>query len=314
MASERPYIEFRHERTVTDVLNATFVFLRDEFRSLALSLLYIVGPVVIVSAFLTAGTQQGMWGALFDPEAWATGDDPFEDFTALYLIGVLLASIASFLALAVCYSYAMLYEESGPGPFEPREVWRRLVSDFRLYLSTSLWIVLVFVGLMLLNVIPCLGTLAFLFLLAYLLPAMMLAYPARLDRREGFWPALRRCRMLLKGEWWPAFGLVLVTFIVVMIVGTAVAVVVASGFGLVTQLIGSGVIAQLVSVVLSLLSIVSYVAYVLPAVAFVIHYFNLVEQREGIALEARIEQMAREESARSTPGADWGPGDVGTPY
>lgn len=287
---DRPFIPFRQERSASEVLNATFAFLRDEFRGLGMALLVIVGPLVIVSAVLTASYQQATWGAMFDLEALM--ETQMEPLGLGAVLGALLGYTAFFLAVAVCYAYAMLYEEDGPGPFEPREVWDRLRADFGTYLTTSLWLLVLSVGLGLLSFV-CLGIFAFL----YLAPMMMLVFPARLDRPQEFWAALNRCRKLVKGVWWPSFGLIVATFVVVIIVSLAVSATMLAGYGMVTQLVGEGLLAQGLQVVLGALGIVSYLGYAVPTVAFVIHYFNLVEQKEGVGLEARIEAMALETGA-----------------
>jgi len=290
--ADRPYVPFRVERTVPEVLNAAFVFFREEFRGLFVALLCIAGPPIVVAAALTSAATVPTFQHLFDLEAWAEQGDL--DLGWGYALGVVLNLVGWFLAFAGCYAYAMLYEEEGPGPFTPREVWDRLRADFPVHLSTTLWFAVVVAGLALMNVVICLGTIAFFVVGAYLGPVLMLTYPARLDRREEFWAALKRCRALVRGAWWPAFGLLAVTYFVVFVAMVGISVAVIGLTSLAFGVLGGGLLGQAFVVALSLLSLLTYVVYALPAVAFTIHYFNLVEQHEGVALEARVEAMARD--------------------
>lgn len=280
---------------MSDVINVTFVFLRDEFRGIAHSLLVIIAPLVVVASILTAG-QMAAFEGMFNPEWWLEEEQMV--FGPGYVIGLVLTTIAYVMLYLVFFAYAMLYAEQGPGPFTPGEVWGRMRAYAGRYFSSVAWIVLLIAPLTLLNLILCLGTLAFLAVVAWLLPIWGLVFPARFDRGDSFWQAFRRCRELVRGEWWAAFGLFFVMQVLVMVVSMALSMVVMAGYGFAAALFGSGVIAQVSAVLLSLASVVGYTAYVLPAVAFVIHYFNLVEQLEGVGLESEIESIAadRDES------------------
>jgi hypothetical protein len=293
---EHRAIDFRRQRSVSDIINVTFVFLRDEFRGLMVALLYIVGPLMLAAGVLTIDATLDTAQGMFSAEFWM---DPDQDpLSARYLIGLGLSMVSYLLAFGVFYAYVMLYADGGPGPFSPGEVWQRLWTDLGRYVSTILWIGLIVTALVLLNIIPCLGTLVFLGLGIYLSPILMLVFPARFDRREGFFSALGRCRELVRGEWASSFGLLFVMQVLVIITGMAISALVMGLHAMITALLGTGILAQALGVLVAVASVVTYAAYVLPAVGFVVHYFNLVEQKEGVGLEDRIEAMAANDPAR----------------
>jgi hypothetical protein len=283
------YIDFRRRSGVADTINATFYFFRNELRGLLKSLAFIVGPMAVLAAVLMAGDVGEIYGSMFTAEYWLSEEI---QGGAAYWAGMLVAFVGQLLAIGVFYAYAIMYVEQGQGDFTPGEVWRRMRSDAGRFITTILWGIAVYAGLILVVIIPILGIFLFFGLMIYLAPIFWLILPARLDRREGFWRAFRRSRGLVKGSWWSSFGLLFVTLIVVMMMGTGVTVAATFLYTLVSQLMGDGLLMMAASAVLSTISAIWYIFYALPVVAFVVWYFSLVEEEEAISLEARIEAMA----------------------
>jgi hypothetical protein len=129
---------------------------------------------VAVASVLSLG-QVAAFETMFDPEWWLADD--LSMFGAGYLVAVVLTLVSYVMLFLVFFSYTMLYEERGPGPFTPGEVWQQMRQYAGPYLTTLLWIGLLIVPLSMLNVILCLGTLAFIALLAWLLPIWSLVFP-----------------------------------------------------------------------------------------------------------------------------------------
>lgn len=290
MEPQRNYIEFRRPRGVADAVNATFYFFREELSGLFKALVLIVGPVIVLSAVLTAGEVSTMWSNMFNVEYWL--DNETVDYGVGYWIGSLLSMVASFLAVCIFYAYAMLYSDRPGSPIEPKQVWGRVRKLVLPYITTVLWAGLVYVGLAFLNIVPILGTIAWLVIGLYMAPIILLVFPARFERKEGFWAAYARVRKMVKGGWWKAFGLMLVTYVLVFVVSFGASAIVMLAFGLISNFFGTGIVAVVAMVVVSIMSAVWYVLYAIPAVAFTIYYFGLVEDHEGVALEAEIDAMA----------------------
>lgn len=286
---QRPYIEFRQPRDLSDVINATFAFVRDEFRGIATALLVIIGPLVVIASILSLREGMDVVQGIFTAEYWLEEDD--FDFGVTYAIALVMQSVVYLGAYVLFYAYAMLYAEHGPGPFPPMEVFRRMRASFWPYFTTLLWLFLFTIPVVLINIVPCLGQIASLGALVWAAPIAMLVFPARLHRREGFISAFGRCRRMLKGQWLSAFGLFVIMMVVVILISIALAAAIMSVQALTVSLLGTGVIAGVLMVALHVASLAIYVVYMLPVVGFVIHYFNLVEQHEGLLLEARVESM-----------------------
>lgn len=282
------YIPLRRERTVTDTLNVTFTFIREEWRGLGKSLLVYVGPLVVLWAMLMFGERAPTLESIL-------ADGPLDVSWTRYALAFLAQSVALFVGAAVVYAYTIRYADDGPGPFEPSELKSGVIRAALVSITTGLWIGLLMMPVFLLLFIPIVGWIAMPFLFLHLMILYSLVIPARVDRGEGFWPALRRVRMLIKGEWWATLGLLILTGVVVMLIAAGLSAIALLAGTLVDSFLGQGIIAQVLATLIAIpMQFGGYAAYAVMYVAFVIYYFGLTEAMEGVGLEARIEAMAAE--------------------
>ena len=84
MIQDRGRVRFAEERDIGGVISTTFLFLRETWRELGLGLLYVAGPVLLLTAVASYFMQTRIFGMLGDLEA-ADPNDPtavFDEFTS----------------------------------------------------------------------------------------------------------------------------------------------------------------------------------------------------------------------------------------
>lgn len=143
--------------------------------------------------------------------------------------------------------------------------------------------------------------------------AWSVATPALLVERLGPTAALGRSRRLIKGRWWPAFGVLLLATIIAGLVGGAIT-------GLLTAVaLQSSNPSVLFAVTISTAAAIVSEILVRPfnATVTTVLYFDLRIRREGYDLQVMADQLGLPESAMpSLPagsGGTFGPQDVGKP-
>lgn len=297
-------LPFRRERDLGDVVNVTFRFLRENLGELGLGLLVVVGPVALVAAFLSAWAQLQMETALAgpldptDPEALFSTPG----YVAGLAVTVLVTVLMQLLIQAVVLGYVERYRRGEAGTLLPTEIWEATKRAFGPVLSTTaigLGLALgVFVALSFLTAVsPAFGLLAMLVGLVgvvYLGPSLTMLYVERVAERDTFWDGFEVTRGLVRGQWWPTFGVIFVSgliAVVIMLVLSIPGAVVQAAFSFNT-LDGGGTLRVVGLAAGSLFGVLVYAAYAVPTVASAFQFFNLVERKEGRGLGARLDALA----------------------
>ena len=290
-----PFIPFRQARDVGGIVNATFAFLRQHFVPLCRSMIFLAGPFLILSAILTISTQFSF--SFPTPEQQL--EDPFAAlegiFTPTYFLGIIFSLVGTIVLFAVVYAYVMLYVDHDGFTPEVGDVWEYIRDHMVPFITTPIGFFVIFVLMLLLNIIPCLGTIAFLVGGIYLFVVFSILYTARLQEDISFFEGIGRCRSLIQGYFWPTLGLLLMVYIITFLLSMLLSmpytfIVWTSMFNSLsgeetTQIpLWLSVLATLSAVVASLLNAI-------PVVATSLQYFNLVELKEAPGLSERIDQI-----------------------
>lgn len=317
MQSEKA-ISFRQTRDVGEIITATFTYLRQNWRSLGQSLLYIMGPVLAVQLVISSQYQQTMFG-MMDGSEPATPDE----LAALYgemlwpmLMLLPVALLVVVLAVTVVYVHMQIYQKHGPASIRVGDVWMGVKRVFGRMAGTVLATFLAGVGAMI--VVVMVGALVagglgaslgpvgaglgmFLMMLgfvavgAYLMVLFALLFPVRMYEDVSLTGAFQRCLHLLEGVFWQSLGVV---FVVVVLY-----YVMAMAFSMPASVLGAiwgfnsanGAGSTLFQVALVAANVVggigSTAAYCIPVIAAGLYYFGLVEKKEHAGLAARVKQV-----------------------
>lgn len=298
--------DFRQERDFGAKINATFEFIRANFRPLAKTLAYFVLPGALVAG-VGLGTFTNMiynqMPALGTRQAAPTATSFLTNVPALMGgMGVgMLAIMGSFLLIiGALYSFVRVRMAlPATDDVQPAQVWAFMRPRLGKALLAVLALGLVwgavgavlgaaFVGTVAGGVLHrsnpggfFLGALGLWGLLAWLAVVMSLFFPVLWLEDAGIFQAMRRAFFLIKGKWWSTFGVLMISGIIQSFVAFLFIIpqyAVMFGKLLKIPFLSSdllGIAAQCIYVLGMLFT------YAIPLLAVMFQYFNLVERREG---------------------------------
>jgi hypothetical protein len=311
MTDDTMSIALYRERSATDVINATFRFLRAQFGPLAKGLFLLAGPPLILanvaSMFVT-----GMSAATLDASA-----------VGLLLVQGVGTLFGTVIAMTVAISAVQIAHVEGSSALTTRRLWEAVRTHGLSLFGRLLQIVLVCgVGGVVLGVViggvaggigGTLGTVltVLLSLLAlggflYVAPAFTLLFAGQVDAERSI--SLSRCVTLMKGRWGQTVGVWLLASMINGIlfsigwIPKVVMTVLVAGGATVTGTVGlvlAGTIA----------GVASTLAPAIVNTATTLQYYNLVEQKEQVSLN---EDVGRMEQAMGSATADANTAEAGT--
>ncbi len=288
-------IKLYQQRDFSSVINATFLFLRQNFKPLFRAHLHINGPIILLLLLVTTAAQMGVgfdFQARFDSESmgWYTQ-------TPDYWLGTAIAGLAGLtfyvFIFLVTGAYMKLYHQAPPETtlsITPQEVWAAAKPKIGpKIVALILYSLAVGFGLVL-CVLPG----------VFVAVAFWLYLAAIFFDEKGGVDALSRSYELVKGNWWVTFGLALVIGIIGAIIGLVLnlptivfgAFITINSLSDQTELVNYSPTFYLWAVVIT--SLFGYIAnlfsYTLINITSVFQYGNLVEQKEARGLTHAIDE------------------------
>ncbi len=287
-------INFKQERDFGDIFNATFNFIGQEFKKLGTALLYFVVPVLILSAI--ASTMYSVKSQEMTQAITQAGDnDPFAVFSVMgslagYIGIMMLLMLLSFTLLgATVYCYIQLYIQQGRDGFTINDVWREVMKNFwKVLLAMFIAGIVIGVGFAF-CVLPG----------VYLGVVLSILLCIMIFEGIGFSDAFSRSFKLMKSNWWFAFGVLIVSGIIVYVLSLLVSIPgMLMGFKSLFANIKSGTMDNLkfstsFYIINSIASLLSYLFAVITIVISAFLYFTFVEKLEKPSLVDKVEQMGQ---------------------
>ncbi|MGB3543100.1 hypothetical protein [Rubrivirga sp.] len=298
-------IRFRSVRDAGSALNATFAFLRENARELATSYLALVVPVLLASAISTVLWMSQVGDSLFNPSP----DEPFAIFNWTYAGSVLFGMLGSTLMQASASAYVRLYREGEAGHITMGVLWDEAKTLILPYIGMALLFFAVIFLTGVINIIPCLGAIAWVAFIVWVTPIYTVAIAARALEAGSVVDAWTRARALVKDSWGFTAGTMFLAFMVLFVIYFAVSMV-AGGL---TAAMGANMIDPSQSgfamgIVFAPVQVVAGAIYLVPLVAAFFVHGRLVEDLEGTTLTDDLDALATGfDVPRSTPPASTPP-------
>jgi hypothetical protein len=300
-------IHLQRARDFSSKLNATFEFVKQNFKGLFRSILYIAGPPVLVvslllSSFIGEFTKQIM-GAARNPDDFATYFSTTNFWIQLLLMFVFM--VVSYVAIiATTNNYMILYDEKKSNEIEVHEVWVRVRETLGMYLVTMLLFGFLYIAAYMLVVIPVvvLGSISpflIFFVVFFAVIAIIwasvaasLVFAIRAFENKGFFDAIRRSFYLVQSKWWSTFGLVFILSLLVAIISWIFSIPssILRGVTMIHDVNSgqfnqpTGTVGTIIFVLNSLAYVCQLLLYLLPTIGLAFQYFNLVELKEAKGL------------------------------
>jgi hypothetical protein len=297
-------INFKEKRNFSEIMNATFGFIKQEFSPMLKILLFTVAPVALLAGIFfhyLINFVIDMFQMFNNPEV--SGGYIFKNLAINFGLTITSYVVATIMVSAVVFGYIKVYVDEGPDiDISLGKITKWLKWDFwRLLLAA---IVLSFLGFFVqifVNLLPLLGAFIYMFISVFVTAITYLIYMIMVYERNSFFRSFSRSFELITNFWWVSFGLVAVTMIIQWSLSLSVAAPSAVAYGVYIyhtvksaneavvhyspfwQVIGA-VFTALASIMVLMLQ-----AITLTAMAF--HYFNLVESKEGPGLMEQIDKI-----------------------
>ena len=294
------FIEFHRTRDFSRKLNATFEFVKQNFKPLGKSILFIAGPPVLVASLVSGSFMSEFmsFGAM--------GGNPAEQmqnyltsvsFWLQIVLMIVFFTISGVMNIATINNYLLLYEKKRTNKIEVSEVWEAVRATFWMYFSTLFLFMILAIAAYIVLLIP-IGILAaispvliffgMLFLMCgiiYFFFGAALVFIIRAYEKKGFFEAVFRSFKLVKDKWWSTFGLIIVLYLIVgvssyifLIPWYAITVVSALHNTSAETFQEPSMAMQSVTIVLfTLYYLAQMILTALPNVGTAFQYFNLVE-------------------------------------
>lgn len=287
-------LPFTTPRDAGGVLNATFAFVRATARPLLVGYLCIVGPVALAGGLATALFFRSFSSAFSLDPATAMPEDVAGIFGPTYF-GTILFSFLT-LATTLAFGAAVVRRYRDGTPPEALTVGA-LWDETRGLILPALGMMLAF-GLAavlsaVINVVPCLGTLAWMAGMVWLSPYLHVAFAVRMVEGGTLAEAVARARALVTGRWGLAGGAVLLIWLVTFVVTSALslplyAVMMLVGFNAAEDPMA---IFTTMGYVVGPLQVLTTAVYLLPTIAAFFVHGSLTERQDGGGLWADLDRL-----------------------
>jgi hypothetical protein len=282
-------IQLFQQRDFGNKINATFQYIVENFRSLGMALLYIVGPVALVSGIASGILQSDMLKLMGGLGGGSTrSNNPMAIFQMLnffsspsYWLVILFGLLANVAVVLVTYAHMKVYERNRGQDVSVTDIWTEMQPAIgRAIIISVLSSILTFVAMMF-------------FIIPGIYVAVVLSLSLAVTVFEGtdFGRTFDRCFKLIRDKWWSTFGLIVVMVIIVLIVGMVFAIPTA----LIGLFVGMKALPDIstgwliVGNVIALVGRTLLNAVVYLAIGF--QYTNLVERQEGRGLLSDIDSI-----------------------
>ncbi|MGF7041474.1 hypothetical protein [Mucilaginibacter lappiensis] len=285
----QPKVELARIRDFGEIINDTFLFVKQNFKPLLKYFFifcgfFVIGGVISASLLqlkmtnamtnLSSGTYNSME---YKPSVWS--------FFGIEYFFTIIFALFSFVTIQVTVlSYIALYKEKEKQVPTTEEMWGYIKYYYLRVLGSTI----------LLNFL--LGF-AFLFCLVpgfYLAPIFALVFPIMVMENSSFGYAFSRCFFLIKENWWVTFGTLIVIWII-FYVCMMVITIPASMINVVSLLLhpqkGFSSLSVPAAIITAVLQHLCQIFTILPITTLCLCYFNLTESKDGTSLLDRIDKL-----------------------
>jgi len=281
-------INLFQQREFGDKINITFQYITQNFRSLLMALLYIVGPLALVTGIATGVFQSNILALTESSQINSGATDPmavlsiFKNiFSPAFWIVVVFGILTALAVNLVTYTHMKLYAAKSSGDISVSEVWEAMQPA----IGRSL--VITILG----SIITSIAFIFFFIPGIYVGVVLSLGLAVTVFEGTDFGQTWSRCFQLIRDKWWSTFGLI----VVMSIIAAIVSLVFGIPAGIINFLAAAKLLPAASGVWLVVGNVVSTVggslvrALLFVAVGF--QYTNLVERQEGRGLSSAIDSI-----------------------
>lgn len=278
----QPKIKLFKTRSFGEKINATFDFLKENFKPLFKIIAIINIPMV---AFMSLGVTMAsttMLNNLGSPDQTIESPTFWSGYGIVVVIGVILACTF----YAINYRYLKLYQKYPPAEITVGKILKPLLSDSAMLLA----------GLIFFGIITVIGMMFFLLPGIFLFVAFSMMFVIMIFEDVNLVQAMSRSLKLIRGKWWSTFGILVVVWIIqfaiTMVFTMPTYILSALQLVYVNENPETFNFSSTDMILQTALTFISYTGSTLTstigAVAISFQYFNLREKQEAFGLMADV--------------------------
>lgn len=280
-------IELVKYRDFSDVFNGSFAFMSQELKQLIRVFGLYAGVPVIIAVILNALYLQDAFTVIFEMSNSGIGAMPNP---VLIFLTIIVSFVAQVFIMGLVPAYLGEYEEKGRNGFSAADVWNRFARHFGAIIGYSIVAgFLMFVG--------------FLFLI---IPGIYLSVPftfvlyVKVIEDKDLGDTLSRCFQLVKSRWWATFGIIILAYLIISVVGWLFSIptmIVAGIHGFMAVSGGEAMDGNSLGIILSTIfaGLGQYILYPVLYIIIAFQYYTLREQKDRSSLMDRISSITGEE-------------------
>ncbi len=277
------------KRDFSDVINASFRFIKQEFKQLyGTVFLYTIIPLVGVSILAIYYTTD-VWSGYFQGMIQNSPNVEMPNIW-MYFLMMVISSISHVLIIGITYEYMAMYHRHGRGNFTTSDVVSALAKDFFPIIGYGIVVTIVLTFAFLFFVIPGI----------YMMVPLSMIIIVKLVERNGFSVNWGRCFKLIKDNWWITFAIILIASIITGVI-SAVFSMPTLIYGVVQGVVSAqGGTPEVNHVVLGIFSLIStlgtYMLYVVVYVIIGFQYFSLSATEGSKSIIDKINEIGSPEA------------------
>lgn len=271
-------INFKQERDFSSLLNATFEFLKQEFKPLFKLLIIRLAPLMLLAGILSA---------LSTDNITSNNSNPFAIFS-IYYFGQMIITFFLFLYMqSLVLHYIKHYNSNS---MEPREEYvnsKAMSRVFDLFKTNLLYGILVAIS-SILFVIPGI----------YVFVIFSLVYVIKILNDEDT-PVFKKSSDLIKDHWWETFFGLIVIVIVYYLISLVFAlpsliIYFTDLFTGASDTIVATTNNLVLDIIMNVIASIGFLSLSIMYIYLAFNYYSLMEQKEATGLLDQIDQMEQD--------------------
>lgn len=263
-------------RDLGAILTDSFVYIKVHFKSLGKAVLLLVFPFYLISSLLVGDAYNSFFTAVFtNPEAAESMIGPN------FMMGMLLLLMSSVALLTTVLTHVAVADKQEE--VELSDITDRFGMNFLMLFLLYILIILAVSVSMLFFLIPGI----YVGIKLFLSPAVSI-----IEHKNPI-DAITRSWQLVQGHWWFTFA----TYLVMNIITSFMSYVLIIPFGILMSFFttagadSSESFIDAMGIFYGLMILVASLFTILIVIAMCLHYFNLIERKEGVGLRQQIEEL-----------------------
>ncbi|MDR9418910.1 hypothetical protein [Gracilimonas sp.] len=263
-------------RDLGDILTDSFLYIKHHYKSLGKALLLLAAPFYLISGFLVGDAYSSFFSAMFNnPEAAESMITPG------FMIGMLMLVMSSVALMTVTLTHIGVANEQDT--VELSDITDRFGMNFIMLFLLYVLIILAVSVSFLFFIIPGI----------YVGIKLFVSPTVSILERKNPLEAITRSWQLVQGHWWFTFA----TYLVMNIVTSFMSYVLIIPLGIVMSFFSSAgaessqSFVNMIGILYGLMILFASLFTVILLIALALHYFNLIERKEGKGLKAQIEEL-----------------------